>query len=256
MATSVHQLRLPLPFNTRYGPLDSRRKVAAISRTSHLLRFYLGYALDAASASQQVYQHELLQKVTTEWTKNIDDLSLKFGGDMRYELINVLLTGRAGPAAEQFLLGNLTEGVLTRLEKQSHTATYALKRLISDSLRPALERCIVCMTGLLGQVRFLGESDGKLRAALRILHAALDSTLSLAKEVDLEALFSQEFYRWCRTERERQERIKQDQDEPRLPITYDVHYVASYIDRGFKNEQIHARMGNDLPAEASQEPVA
>ncbi|CDR99258.1 uncharacterized protein SPSC_02134 [Sporisorium scitamineum] len=256
LAISQQQLELPLPVTTRYGPLSTRRKIAAVSRASHLLRFYLGYALDSASALQQVYQKELVQKVTNEWSKNIDDLSMKFGGDMKYELINVLLTGRAGPAAEQFLLGNLTEGVLTRLEQQAHTAMYALKKLISESLKPALERCIVCLSSLVGQCRFFGKSEQGLGQALKILQASLDSTLSLAKEVDMEALVSQEFYRWCRTERERQERIKQDQDEPRLPITYDVHYVAAYIDRGFENEEIHARMSDKVAAEAIEQVLA
>lgn len=251
-AISFNQQSLPLAVSSRYGPSSIRHRISAVSRASHLLRFYLGYALDTASALQQVYQKEFVQKVTTEWTKNIDDLSSKFGGDMKYELINVLLTGRAGPAAEQFLLGNLTEGVLARLEQQSHTAMYAMKKLLSESLRPALERSIVCLTGSLGQVRFFGAEDRALREAMRILQAALDSTLSLAKEVDLEALISQEFYRWCRTERERQERIKQDQDEPRLPITYDVHFVANYIDRGFENEDITARMAESNPSEALQ----
>lgn len=253
---SYHQLTLPLPLSSRYGPLSIRRRIAAVSRASHLLRFYLGYALDTASALQQVYQKEFVQKVTNEWTKNIDDLGMKFGGDMKYELINVLLTGRAAPAAEQFLLGNLTEGVLTRLEQQALAATYTLKKLVSESLKPALERSIVCLSGLLGQTRFFGENDEALRQALKILQASLDSTLSLAKEVDLEALISQEFYRWCRTERERQERIKQDQDEPRLPITYDVHYVAQYIDRGFENQDMHARLGNDLSSEAIEPLLA
>ncbi|GAC94715.1 anaphase-promoting complex component [Pseudozyma hubeiensis SY62] len=247
---SHHQLELPLPVTSTYGPLDARRKLSAVSRASHLLRFYLGYALDTASALQQVYQKEFVQKVTSEWTKNIDDLSIKFGGDMKYELINVLLTGRAGPAAEQFLLGNLTEGVLTRLEQQTLTATYTLKKLISESLKPALERCIVCLTCLVGQAQFFGESEEELTQALDFLQLSLDSTLSLAEDVDLEALISQEFYRWCRTERERQERIKQDQDEPRLPITYDVHYVAGYIDRGFENEDLQARLGNDVSSDA------
>ncbi|SPC64612.1 uncharacterized protein UHOD_07475 [Ustilago sp. UG-2017b] len=246
------QLSLPLPLATRYGPSSIRHQISAVSRASHLLRFYLGYALDSASALQQVYQKEVVQKVTKEWTKNIDDLSSKFGGDMKYELINVLLTGRAGPAAEQFLLANLTEGVLARLEQQSHTAMYAIKKLISESLRPALERCIVCLTGLLGQVSFFGADDGGLREGVKLLQVALDSSLSLAKDVDLEALISQEFYRWFRTERERQERIKQDQDEPRLPVTYDVHFVASYIDRGFENEQLRARMADTLSSETLQ----
>ncbi|KAJ9475780.1 Anaphase-promoting complex subunit 4 [Pseudozyma hubeiensis] len=249
---SHHQFQLPLPVTSTYGPLDARRKLSAVSRASHLLRFYLGYALDTASALQQVYQKEFVQKVTSEWTKNMDDLSIKFGGDMKYELINVLLTGRAGPAAEQFLLGNLTEGVLTRLEQQALTATYTLKKLVFESLKPALERCIVCLTGLVGQAQFFGESEEEFSQALDLLQLSLDSTLSLAEDVDLEALVSQEFYRWCRTERERQERIKQDQDEPRLPVTYDVHYVAGYIDRGFENEDLQARLTNDVSSGATQ----
>ncbi|TKY88411.1 hypothetical protein EX895_002763 [Sporisorium graminicola] len=256
LAISQQTLELPLPVTTRYGALSARRRIAAVARASHLLGFYLGYALDSASALQQVYQNEFVQKVINEWSKNIDDLDMKFGADMKYELINVLLTGRAGPAAEQFLLGNLTEGVLTRLEQQTHTAMYALKKLISESLKPALERSIVCLSGLFGQCRFSGGSDEGLRQALKILQASLNSTLSLAKEVDMEALVSQEFYRWCRTERERQERIKQDQDEPRLPITYDVQFVATYIDRGFENGEIHARMGNNVAAEAIEEILA
>ncbi len=102
-------MQLPLPVSTRYGPSSTRRRIAAISRSSHLLRFYLGYASRCHLSPQQVYQKEYVSKVTTEWVKHMDELTLKFGGDMKYELINVLLTGRAGPAAEQFLLGNLTE---------------------------------------------------------------------------------------------------------------------------------------------------
>lgn len=248
-ALSHSHLRLPLSLTTRYGPASTRRRISAISRASHLLRFHLGYALDSSAALQQVYQSELVKKVLDEWVKNIDDLSVKFGGDMKYELINVLLTGRAGPAAEQFLLGNLTEGVLTRLEQQALSATYSLKKLIAESLRPAIERSIIALSGLLGQVRFYSGREGEkeLKGVEKMLKAALDSTLSLGKEVDMEALISQEFYRWCRTERERQERIKQDQDEPRLPVIYDVHFVAKYIDRGFENVEIKRRLGNELP---------
>lgn len=241
---TLHRLELPLASTSSYGPTDVRRRIASVSRSSHLLRLYLGYALDTASALQQVFQKELAQKVTSEWTKNIDDLSIKFGGDMKYELINVLLTGRAAPAAEQFLLGNLTEGVLTRLEQQAHTALYALKKLIWESLRPALERCIIALSGLVGQTRFFGGDDKGLREAMKWLQEALRSTLSLATEVDTEAVVSQEFYRWCRIERERQERIKQDQDEPRLAITNDVHTVANYIERGFENGALQTMLGN------------
>lgn len=246
---SYTNLSLPLSPTTNYGPTSVRRCILAITRSSHLLRFYLGYALDSASALQQVYQKEFVSKVTSEWTKNIDDLSMKFGGDMKYELINVLLTGRAGPAAEQFLLGNLTEGVLSRLEQNAHTALYMLKKLIGESLRPGLERCIVCLSGLLGQVRFFGKEEKGLEETLRMLQAALGTSLDLAEEVDMEAVVSQEFYRWCRTERERQERIKQDQDEPRLPITYDVGFVANYIERGFENEALQKMLGSKDVAE-------
>ncbi|SNX86902.1 uncharacterized protein MEPE_05611 [Melanopsichium pennsylvanicum] len=250
-AVSNIHLRLPLPPTTRYAPSSVRERILSVSRASHLLRFYLGYALDTASALQQVYSTDFDKKVTSEWSKNIDDLGVNFGGDMKYELISVLLTGRAGPAAEQFLLGNLTEGVLSRLEKDAHAALYGLKRLIWESLRPSLERCIIALSGLLGVTRFHGmqeESKG-LENVLKVLQATLDAALTLAEEVDTEALISQEFYRWCRTERERQERIKQDQDEPRLPITYDVHTVAGYIERGFENEALDKMLGSRAESE-------
>ncbi|GAC77287.1 hypothetical protein PANT_25c00067 [Moesziomyces antarcticus T-34] len=250
------QISLPLRATTRYAPSCTRRRIAAVSRASHLARFYLGYALDTASALQQLYQKEYVQKVTSEWAKNIDDISSKFGGDMKYELINVLLTGRAGPAAEQFLLGNLTEGVLTRLEQHTHAAMYALKKHVADSLRPSLERAIICIDGLRAYTRFFDRPDGKtertLAKVLEVLQRVLAAALQLADELDQEALVSQEFYRWCRTERDRQERIKQDQDEPRLPIVYDVHYVAKYIDRGFENDAIAQTLGNNVAQDATR----
>ncbi len=250
------QISLPLRATTRYAPSCTRRRIAAVSRASHLARFYLGYALDTASALQQLYQKEYVQKVTSEWAKNIDDISSKFGGDMKYELINVLLTGRAGPAAEQFLLGNLTEGVLTRLEQHTHAAMYALKKHVADSLRPSLERAIICIDGLRAYTRFFDRPDGEteqtLAKVLEMLQRVLAAALQLADELDQEALVSQEFYRWCRTERDRQERIKQDQDEPRLPIVYDVHYVAKYIDRGFENDAIAQTLGNNVAQDATR----
>ncbi|GAK66937.1 uncharacterized protein PAN0_015d5161 [Moesziomyces antarcticus] len=250
------QISLPLRATTRYAPSCIRRRIAAVSRASYLARFYLGYALDTASALQQLYQKEYVQKVTSEWAKNIDDISSKFGGDMKYELINVLLTGRAGPAAEQFLLGNLTEGVLTRLEQHTHAAMYALKKHIADSLRPSLERAIVCIDGLRAYTRFFDQHDGDteqmLTKVLDMLQQVLAAALQLADEMDQEALVSQEFYRWCRTERDRQERIKQDQDEPRLPIVYDVHYVAKHIDRGFENDVIAQTLANNAARDATK----
>ena len=39
-------------------------------------------------------------------------------------------------------------------------------------------------------------------------------------------------------EKERQERIKQDQEDPRQPINYDTYTVADFIERGFVNERV------------------
>ncbi|PWZ01868.1 hypothetical protein BCV70DRAFT_198147, partial [Testicularia cyperi] len=250
-----------------YGPLKTRQRTALYTRISHLLGFYLGYALDTAAALRQIYSTDLTEKVTSEWRKQMLELEGKYGTDMQYELICVLLTGRAAPAAEQLLLADLTEGVLSRLEQQAQTAFHSIKRLLASSLRPALERCLICLQDLLGLASFFESpasfkpkpetglaGETRLQSLVTQIQTALLSTLNLAEEVHAEALQTQEFYRWCRVERERQERIKQDQDEPRLAITYDVYTVARYIERGFENVTMTTMLAKS-PTASSSSPI-
>lgn len=232
--------RLPLHIPAQYAPECVLSRISRVSRASHLLRVYLGYSIDTLVAIAHIYTRDWCDKVTNEWKKLLLDAETKFGIDIQYDLLCVLLTGRAGSAADHLLLASLTEGVLTRLEQQFHAAAYEIKRLLAHSARPALERAIMSAQHLLGLTRFFYHNvqHSRLEHEMRALQAVLSSVVRLARLVDMEAVVMQEFLRWCRVERERQERIKQDQDEPRLAVTYDVLTVARFIQRGFDHPDI------------------
>ncbi|EPQ27886.1 uncharacterized protein PFL1_04630 [Pseudozyma flocculosa PF-1] len=286
------EAKLPIKQSGKAHPKSSAHLMNKLSRLGHLLGIYAGYSLDVAAIIQQIWSREIQQGVIDEWTKLTKELQVKFGCDYKYELLNSLLTGKASPAVETLLLANLTEGLLTRFEQTAFAAFDRLKQLLHVSLRPALERILICLKEWQGLYRYFrlynfggleddapqressnsgstpsygytqtcSESSSNEEPALeakrpdksnrlpnkfiRVIQECLDTCLSLAELIDIESVTVEEFFRYCRYEKERQERLKQDQQEPRLAINYDVTTVARFLERGFEPPGIKRLLGS------------
>ncbi|KAN0064378.1 hypothetical protein ACQY0O_002575 [Thecaphora frezii] len=294
----VTEAKLSIKQSGKTHPKSAAHLLNQLSRLSHVLGIYAGYALDVVAMVKQIWTKEVQHNVVDEWTKLARELQVKFGCDVRYELLASLLTGKASAAVEMLLLANLTEGVLSRFEQTAFNAFNRLKQMLNMCLRPALERILICLKEWQGLYRYFrlfnfgGASDDLAEREasdswssndhqdcldgttqveadvrdfatdttqrhdcrqpnqyIRVVQGCLDSCLKLAELIDVESVTVQEFFRYCRYEKERQERIKQDQQDPRLPINFDVLTVSQFIERGFAPHEIRAFLGLVTAAE-------
>ncbi|PWN52757.1 hypothetical protein IE53DRAFT_409172 [Violaceomyces palustris] len=228
------------------------RTVSHLSILSNLFRALVGYALDSAMSAQRIYLEEAKANFISEWSKLCQDLERKYACDMRHELLTALLTGRAGLPAEQLLLGNLTQGVLSKLENTALSSFRNVRHLITQSVKPACDRILVLLADLEGFILWhertcvlfpdLEEAKEQVGLAKQKLRSCFQKASRAEKAISAELIELDEFHRWCRLERERQERLKQDLEDPRLAPNYDTLSVAAYLSRGFENQTIASLM--------------
>ena len=110
-ALYLNSLMLVDPVQMGRGATCTSKLTSKLSRLAHLLHIYTSYALDTAILIRQIWKRDVQEAIIAEWVKYSDELTVKFGADIKLDLLASLLTGRASPAVEQLLMATLTEGV-------------------------------------------------------------------------------------------------------------------------------------------------
>ncbi|KAK0551788.1 hypothetical protein OC846_003173 [Tilletia horrida] len=242
-----------------------------LARLGSYIRLHLAYALDAAALVSKIWSSETGRRRTrfsvegdpiveteeakkklppgtggsAEWVKLLQEAAKNEGADAKAELLVVLLTGRASPAIETLLLNTITQGVLRNMESSSVDALTNIRILVEESIMPACERIQLLMTEVRGCASWYGrlfgtEADAvaKLSSLLHAGETAVELCKSIIVHTDRELLALDEFYKWWRFERERQEYLRSHKEDPHLAVVHDVMTVTELIHRGLINPRL------------------
>lgn len=249
---------------------------AALPAVMHLaelstgVRHALAHAADAVASAAQAWR-TLARPRAAEWHAQLEDLSKRYAVDLGVELMTLVMTGRGGPASEQLVLHNLTEGVRTKLtqatiamEQDARRGLKLVRRYAGTTLAPACERLLLLLQELQGCAawperfaRFalpaaeLAGVVGEVQTCLAVAHA-------LQEQAERELLALDEFFKWWRmgtsvahAEQDRQERLKTEEARRAIP-THDTLTVLELLRRGFVSPELDALLGGapDAPARA------
>ncbi|WFC99118.1 ATP-dependent DNA helicase yku80 [Malassezia yamatoensis] len=174
--------------------------VVHLAKLSTAVQSELAQAMDAIACASQAWQ-KLARPRALEWQNHLHDLSKRYAVDLGIELMALVMTGRGGPASEQLLLHNLTEGV-------------NLDEIISE-----VQTCLALAR-------------------------------ALQEQSEQEMLAIDEYFKWWRTEQDRQERIKIEGVVRVIP-THDTMTVAELLRRGFLSPELDALLGTPKSSKLS-----
>ncbi|KAK0540513.1 hypothetical protein OC842_000448 [Tilletia horrida] len=251
-----------------------------LARLGSYLRLYLAYALDAAALCSKIWAAETgrpkarytvdgnlvseprsgVSKPTTpgtggtaEWVRLLDEVAKNEGADATADLLIVLLTGRASTAMESALLNTITQGMLRNMEATSTDSLSSIRRVCADSILPACERIQMLVSEVRGSQRFgplftssvaggldTVEQVSRLSALYDASETAAKLCRKIMKQAEWELLALDEFYKWWRYERERQDYLRNHKEDPHLAIVHDVLAVSEFVHRGFVNPALAA----------------
>ncbi|CAD6966583.1 unnamed protein product [Tilletia laevis] len=192
---------------------------------------------------------------TAEWGRLLREAASNEGADIIADLLVVLLTGRASTAMESLLLNTVTQGMMRNMEASSTDTLSHIRSLCGDSILPACERVRLLLSEVRGCARwsqrfgalFPRAEEGHPTAhveALSELHRLSELAIELCrrvvKQAERELLVLDEFYKWWRFERERQDYLRTHKTDPLLAIVHDVLSVSEFVHRGLVNPQLAA----------------
>ncbi|KAH8815752.1 anaphase-promoting complex, cyclosome, subunit 4-domain-containing protein [Xylogone sp. PMI_703] len=174
---------------------------------------YLPLIASRSTAFQNLlrYVHQVQVLMVNEW-KSTQDLPRRFlrninetlgessNRDIVQALYHSVATGHTFPPVKEWLVDELTDRGHKRWDKAVVSGLESLKKLVHESMLPALERCSVILSRLNGVVKFQGSDDSlgftshqvsQLVDVVACLHLVSSKILSqVIHELDLFASFS------------------------------------------------------------------
>jgi len=234
--SSLHVVHMPLAWDDA---------LVHLARLSTAARASLAHAMDAAFLAAQAY-HRLVRPRCDEWRAHWDDTAARHGVDLVHEWMALVVGGRASPACEHLLV-HLTEGATLAMETDAKRGLKSVRRLAATGVRPACERLLVLLTELLGCARspatYPGVDEARVRALQRDAQTCHAVALAVEEHAERELVALDEFYKWFRMEQDRQERLKLEEEPPRVVTYHDTLTVLEYLQRGFLAAALDAMLG-------------
>lgn len=239
----------------RRSPLHLLPAVQQLAQLSTALRCHLAHALDAAYYSARAW-NALARPRAVEWQRHLHDVSKRYATEADLELMVALMAGQTAPASEQLLMHNITEMNLIAMERDAKHGLKLVRRFAATSVLPTCERVLLLLQELRGCAawpeRFGGllpaSAPEQLGALERDVQTTMAVALALQEHAEMELLALDEFYKWWRMEQERQEKLKLEDDAPRVRTCHDTLTVLEFLQRGFISPALNALLGVDAPA--------
>ncbi|UZJ53479.1 hypothetical protein CBS101457_002799 [Exobasidium rhododendri] len=167
----------------------------------------------------------------------------------------LLLTSSANETISSVLAGNetMTEGDLNKMRTEIAQAWMKMETLV-EGMYQALQRAAVVFEEVKGcclwaeQYRpFFPKDQGPvIDSILRTITSSQPQTLSLIRHIQQETRCWAHFYKWWKYERARQEAIRDQAEEPKTDISYDVLLLADFFKRGFVDYALEKQIGITL----------
>ncbi|WFD19082.1 hypothetical protein MCAP1_001302 [Malassezia caprae] len=249
LAATAHDASLLLAehgtLRIHHMPLGWDDALVHLARLSTAARASLAHGMDAAFLATQAYQR-LVRPRCDEWRAHWDDTAARHGVDLVHEWMALVLGGRASPACEHLLV-HLTEGTTLAMETDTKRSLKSLRRLAATGVRPACERLLVLLTELLGCARspalYPGMDEACVCSLQRQVQTCHAIALAIEEHAERELVALDEFYKWFRMEQDRQERLKLEEEPPRVVTYHDTLTVLEYLQRGFHAPALDAMLG-------------
>ncbi|KAL1412364.1 hypothetical protein Q8F55_000108 [Vanrija albida] len=223
----------------------------ALAESADMLETLLDIILRGLEAAQNAFKES--EKQTMIWREELETCAEQQGmstPDVHADLFRLLMISRSGPAVSEWLGNRMTNRTVAKWESTLETAFSTIKKVITESISPALERIMLVLDEMAGWSSDLAESDLVLdpkgiQAAKDICRGFALLVEDMRQAAELEEATSAEWSKWLRygassplttltTEISRSAAITDDS----VPIvTHDIKLVWSFMKNGFVNSQ-------------------
>ncbi|WOO81875.1 uncharacterized protein LOC62_04G005390 [Vanrija pseudolonga] len=244
-------------------PTPTPRSTLALAESADKLETLLDVILRGLEAAQNAFKES--EKQTMIWREELETCAEQQGmstPDVHADLFRLLMISRSGPAVAEWLGNRMTNRTVAKWESTLETAFSTIKKVITESITPALERIMLVLDEMAGWSSDLVESDLVLdpkgiATAKDICRGFSLLVEDMRQASELEEATSAEWSKWLRyAEISRSAAITDDS----VPIvTHDIKLVWSFMKNGFVNSQFRQNFpvgsANDLLPEGLPRPT-
>jgi hypothetical protein len=237
---------------TLLGPHSSRFKPLLQLQTLSTHAFRLStYCYDSIITIRNLYRTTHINCITP-WIQKGKSVNRSYSTNFATEMQMLLLTSSANESITSVLAGNetMTEGDLNKMRIELSHAWPKMVGLV-EGLSQALQRAVIVFEEVKGCHRwteqygsFLQEDQGAvIESILHVITTAQPQTVTLIRNIQQESRCWAHFYKWWKYERTRQEAIRDQVDEPKSEVSFDVLLLVDFFKRGFANYALERQIG-------------
>ncbi|KAJ5038336.1 uncharacterized protein L3040_007202 [Drepanopeziza brunnea f. sp. 'multigermtubi'] len=262
---STHALLMEPPSSTGslyFVPMDLR----FISVSSDYLSLFASRSTALNNLLRYIHQVQILmvgewkatQDLPSKFLRNINEtLEEKDDRNIIQALYHSVATGHTLPTVREWLVDELSERGHKRWDKAVTTGLENLRRLVHENMLPALERCSIILSRLLGIVKFQG-SNSSMGFTTRQINLIMDTIACLhlvcskilIQVIDDLELFAS-FSTWLRFEIDKlasNSSASPNEDTAEKESSIDHSKVLLYLQTSLKSSPL-ALYFNDSPSE-------
>jgi len=242
-----------IPTHLKEGSTHLSPVVQLQSLSTHAFQIFT-YCHDSLINIRNLYRTTHINCITP-WIQKGKSVNRKYSTDFQSEMQMLLLTSTANEAITSVLAGNetMTENDLNKMKIELANSWTKLESLV-DGMFQAFQRASIVFKEVNGcwlwKERFgahLLEDQGKvIHGILELLSTSQQQSLSLLRRIQQEMRCWTHFYKWWKYERIRQEAIRDQVDEPKTDVSFDVLLIVDFLQRGFVNFALEETIGITL----------
>lgn len=221
------------------GKGDPSDDVLRFARLTNAVSRYLNLILRGLETAEHAFREA--EKQTMIWREELETAATQqaMSKEAVYaDLLRMLLAGRCDVAVSEWFGGKLTSRAVAKWEVTLEASFRTMRKVITDSVSPALERIILVLEELSGWSQSQAESSG-LRLSANAIRTLLDNTAdfailleSIRQEANHDLLASLEFIKWLKYEIHRAAHQDVTPESTAL-MSYDIKLAWAYLKTGF-----------------------
>lgn len=255
-ASSLHLLNMDLSFIPHTG-----RNLPSVARKAiqlgNLLRYISQVQTQLAAEIKAAFD------LPTKFLRNINEALAE--GDIHTDFVNVAhrlaVTGVCNPRLKEWLVDEVGDRGLKRWEKAVGDGLDVVRRMMSECLGPALERCLVVLSRLDGLAKFgptssrLGVDEKMVRGVRETLDVLVLVSGDLLRDVGTEIKGFAAFMKWLKWEYEVEslEEGSERQNELRESWTgeAELRTVLDYVRGAMKESRVRRHLTREAEEQES-----
>ncbi|ORY33369.1 anaphase-promoting complex, cyclosome, subunit 4-domain-containing protein [Naematelia encephala] len=218
----------------------------SLALASERLSGYLDIVLRGLEAAEHAFREG--EKQTMIWREDLEACAEQQGmtrDQVHADLFRLLMTGRSDVAVSEWLGKNLTARTIAKWEQALDTAYATIRKVISESISPALERIVLLLEEMQGWVEAasLALDKAAIETALSLCAGFATALETMRQDASHEAYCAAEFMKWLKYEMTRTTAADQSSDAAPTSM-HDLKYTWAFIQTAFVASPFQIRFPN------------